>query len=84
MMVMRFHEGKGNHAAKIWQDLSDKTRDLFCGGEVVTHNPQLILDNVNYIRQKEFCNPYQIWPGDCQKRNSDGENEWRKLTGLSG
>ena len=31
-----------------------KHATYFAVGEVVTHNPQLILDNVNYIGKKNF------------------------------
>lgn len=60
---------------KFGQLLKTKHARYFALGMVVTNNPQLILDNVNYIGKK-FCDPYQIWRRDYPKGTIVGKGEW--------
>lgn len=44
-----------------------KHETYFAIGEVVTHNPQLILDNVNYIGKKNFVIHIKFGQGIARK-----------------
>lgn len=54
-------------APKFGQVYRAKHGTYFAVGEVVTHNPQLILDNVNYIGKKNFVIHIKFGQGIARK-----------------
>lgn len=75
---------------KFGQVYQTKHDTYFAVGEVVTHNPQLILDNVNYIGKKNFVIHIKFGQGIARKallmvRMVDGQlPDYLKQTDLSG
>lgn len=75
---------------KFGQVYQTKHDTYFAVGEVVTHNPQLILDNVNYIGKKNFVIHIKFGQGIARKallmvRMVDGQlPDYLKQTNLSG